>query len=842
MDLCCQQDERRETVRQLGGWYGLDYVEVADDQLTLYLYFLGKLPPELNQKKPGLGQYLSLEGGRRITGIRIIHVDPVTDPDPEKDEYLVIGVDRYGDFSTYTLRLVGVARVDPRYDHADFSFKVNCPSDLDCAPACACAPPAIDEPELNYLAKDYGSFRQLILDRLAVLTPNWKEAHAADLGITLVELLAYVGDYLSYYQDAVATEAYLETARRRISVRRHVRLVDYRLSEGCNARTWVCVETSGPIELDPAITSFITGLNDALAARPTLLTWGDLAQVPATDYEVFRPLLPVGRTKIDIWPAHNEIHLYTWGERECCLAAGSTSATLLDPGTPASDAKETNGRALRLQPGDALIFEEVIGPGTGLPADADPSRRHAVRITSVTPGEDPVLLTKNQPTPYLDITWGPQDALPFPLCISAIGPAPTCPYLENVTVARGNVILVDHGQAVGPEDLGQVGSTTTSASCECEGEPGDIQIVPVQFCPQLDRTPLTSRQPLPVDDPAKSHLVSAARLLQQDVRSAVPQVDLTSTPAAAWAVRYDLVESGPDDAEFVVEIDNEGVAHLRFGDGELGFQPPAGMAFQATYRVGNGAAGNVGAESISRMVLQGTWLSGITITVRNPLPAVGGTDPESIDQAKLLAPHQFRKRLERAIIAQDYAQLAEENPHVQRAAAALKWTGSWYEADVAIDPLGSEDPGAGLLDRIECWLECYRRIGHDVAVVRARYVPLDLELLVCVLPQYQAAHVKAALLDVFSNRVLAGGRLGFFHPDNLTFGEGIYLSRIVAAGQAIPGVECIQVVRFHRLFEAPRGEIENGILPLRPDEIAQLDNDPNYPEHGRLRIQVRGGL
>ena len=94
--------------------------------------------------------------------------------------------------------------IDPRYDHVDFSFKVNCPSDLDCAPVCACELPVLPEPEINYLAKDYASFRQLILDRLAVLIPDWRERHAADLGIALVELLAYTGDYLSYYQDAVA--------------------------------------------------------------------------------------------------------------------------------------------------------------------------------------------------------------------------------------------------------------------------------------------------------------------------------------------------------------------------------------------------------------------------------------------------------------------------------------------------------------------------------------------------------------------------------------------------------------------------------------------------------------
>ena len=43
----------------------------------------------------------------------------------------------------------------------------------------------------------------------------------------LVEALAYTADQLSYQQDAVATEAYLGTARRRVSIRRHARLMDY---------------------------------------------------------------------------------------------------------------------------------------------------------------------------------------------------------------------------------------------------------------------------------------------------------------------------------------------------------------------------------------------------------------------------------------------------------------------------------------------------------------------------------------------------------------------------------------------------------------------------------------
>jgi hypothetical protein len=54
------------------------------------------------------------------------------------------------------------------------------------------------------------------------------------------------------------------------------------------------------------------------------------------------------------------------------------------------------------------------------------------------------------------------------------------------------------------------------------------------------------------------------------------------------------------------------------------------------------------------------------------------------------------------------------------------------------------------------------------------------------------------LLDVFSNRILPGGRRGFFHPDSLRFGEGIFLSKIVATAQAVAGVECVNVTRFQR--------------------------------------------
>jgi hypothetical protein len=939
----CKDDQRRYAVRHKPGLNGLDYLEVGDDRTRLTVFFLGKAPQQIDAAN------VRIDGGRRIRGINVVKVEIRRETDPVLDDRMIVRVDKEGDFSTYTLRIVEAENgrpgdipredFDPRYAQLNFSFKVDCPSDLDCAPVEDCPPATRDEPEINYLAKDYASFRQLILDRLALIMPDWKERHVPDLGIALVEVLAYVGDHLSYYQDAVATEAYLDTARQRVSVRRHARLVDYRLHEGCNARAWVAIDTDTDLTVDPKDVFFLTGNHDVPALRETLVKAADLPANSILAYEVFEPM----RTQqIELYAAHSQIHFYTWGERECCLPRGATSATLRDQAVEAPEPAppptaqvaptkrtappSTPERLLHLQVGDVLIFKEVLGPRTGKDEDADPSHRHAVRLTKVTQSVDTL-----DDSLIVEVEWGAEDALPFPLCLSAVTDASHgCIYNENISIACGNVILVDHGYTLPSEDLGVVPCSHSEAECHCAHDPAqpgeplpdpneylaEFRFVPGRFRPRLAKAPLTFRQPLPADDPSNPRLASAAGLLRQDVRAANPQIGLSSIPAApattceslaplfrpadlsdlrelvpilrsttnpvtpalrarissgvledldklqvgdeipelleeslsaelflSWEERFDLLSSGPDERHFVVEIDNEGYAHLRFGNGELGRQPEAGSAFFATYRVGNGIAGNVGAETIAHIAFRRTSVSGVQLRVRNPLPAQGGAEPEPMSEVKLFAPFAFRRQLERAITADDYVQLVQREfkGQVQRAAARLAWTGSWYEVQVAVDPLGSEEPDAQLLDAIKKRLYRYRRIGHELNVLPAQDVPLDIEISVCVLPNHLRGHVQAALIGLFSNRVLPNGQLGFFHPDKLTFGEGIHLSKLVSLAHGVTGVESVKVTRFQRLDAGDRGELAAGVLPLGPLEIARLNNDPSFPEHGRLVLHMGGG-
>lgn len=880
-DLTCRDERRRQMVRnqanQDGGLNGIDYIEIIEGshQRQLCVHFFGGVPDTL------LPANVRITGGERVRDIEVLKVAPHRSHDPEHEDCLRVTVDQAGDFSCYKLCLYELNEqgfrtnhflrgFDPRYACAEFSFKGECPSDFDCQGEIACPPAARELTEINYLAKDYASFRQLLLDRLALLMPDWRERHVPDIGIALVEVLAYVGDYLSYYQDAVATEAYLDTARRRISVRRHARLVDYFVHEGCNARAWVCIETGDDGALDARDFYFITGCAELALIGGNAISQDalDKLNIPSGCYEVFEPLVEDLNTPIQLYAAHSEIHFYTWGDEECCLPRGATRATLLDewkdappppeepPTYQTQTAKATYAeppaprtRKLHLHVGDILIFEEVFGAKTGDAADADPAHRSAVRLTRVEPREDP--LTE---TPIVEIEWAAEDALPFPLCLSALLPpldstaqaddSLSCRLVEHIGVARGNVILVDHGKGI-RETIDEVVTWRETLECVCEGSVVELTRVPDKFEPTLKDSPLTFSQSLSFKSPASARL-------SQDPRKALPQITLYGKPANLsepfdeeqpqwqWHPQYDLLNREADEQSFVVEIDNEGIAHVRFGDGETGRVPDAGMSFNARYRIGNGAAGNVGAETITYMVTRSLH-SGAKIRPRNPLPAQGAVDAEPIAEVKLFAPGAFRKTLERAITTDDYAQLAALNTGTQRAAARLRWTGSWHEMRVVIDPLGTEELRDKLRREIEHSLFRYRRIGHDLNVKHARYVPLDIELDVCIAPHFFRGHVEAALLDVFSNRLLPNGQRGFFHPDNLTFGDGIFLSALVATAQAVEGVLSVSVKKLQRLLASANNEIANGVLPLAPDEIAQLDNNPNFPERGKLSFQMRGG-
>ena len=795
----CGSEERRRLIAGSTSLNGIDQLTVDPDETTLRVHFLHDLPGTGAGAVPAppasalTAANVAIDGGVRFPDIRVRTVNAV-------GPLLTVTVDRPGDYSDYRLRLRRPDDPDLPPDGFDgplsavrFTFKVDCPTGFDCRTEDDCPPDAVVEPAIDYLAKDYASFRRLMLDRMSVLMPDWRERNPADVEIALVELLAYAADRLSYYQDAVATEAYLGTARHRASVRRHARLLDYRMHDGCNARTWVHVIAAADLSLKSG--------TKVLLRSPS---GDDGVLASAAGAAAIASESPIGfetTTALDVRLAHNEIRFHTWSEIGCCLPAGATRATL------------RNEPAVTLRPGDLLLLEEVCGP-TGERVDADLLHRQVVRLTRVrdrrtTGGLDVPLTDPLTNAPIAEIEWDHRDALRFPLCISALADDGTT-QLDDLSVARGNIVLADHG--------------LTRA----------IPLDPPQTPDDAPYRPLVVVEPLTFVDPIDPS-APASRALLQDPERALPVLTLRGD-GATWSSQRDLLASDRFAGEFVAEIDAAGTARLRFGDGALGRRPSGGSDFTASGRIGNGSIGNVGPDTLTRIVTDDTGVAG----VRNPLAATGGIDPEAADRVRLVAPRAFRFQ-ERAVTEADYATVAMRRPGVGRAAGRLRWTGSWYTAVVTVDRPGGQTIDEPFRSGLTDWLDLYRMAGVDLGVSRPIDVPLDVVLEVCVEESHLAAHVKRAVLDALSSRQKASGERGFFHPDNWTFGQPVYLSRLYEAVTRLDGVAWVDAQRFQRLGRVANSELQDGVIRIGPLEIARLDNDPNFQENGQLTVEIRGG-
>jgi predicted phage baseplate assembly protein len=339
--------------------------------------------------------------------------------------------------------------------------------------------------------------------------------------------------------------------------------------------------------------------------------------------------------------------------------------------------------------------------------------------------------------------------------------------------------------------------------------------------------------------------LSVADLMSYNANLAIPAIHVTShtpqstDPHVKWTPVPDLLGSGPEDAQFVVEIDTNGTAQLRFGDGTNGKMPVAGDHFHAIYRVGNGRAGNVGANCLincSAPVAQKATILSCT----NPIAASGGVDPETAAQICRRAPQAFNTQ-ERAITMQDYINAVELNTQIEDAAAQSRWTGSWYTVFIAAEPQANGPLTKSLKRSLNQTVNAYRLAGQDTYIEPPQYVPLSIALTICVDQDSFSADVRAALLQVLGSCLLPSGQPALFNPQNFELGQPLYLSPIYEVARKVPGVTRVTATTFEPQGQSTKTYLRQGYIPMGPFQVARLDNDPSLPANGILKLNLQGG-
>jgi hypothetical protein len=803
-----------------------------------------------------------LLAGDAVGQVQVTDIAPTADP-----SILQLTVAPIGDYSTYTLS-VEYPNIDPIFSEIRFKFRPGC-FNTDCAPEWEKALPLPEEPAINYLAKDYDTFRHTMIAAMMQRVPGWQPTSEADLDQVLLELFSVAADELSDYQDRVMNEAYLATARKRVSLARHARLMDYHIHQGNQSSTWLAV-TVAPNQIftmprqfqvwtEGDYESATTVVFMTQAEAPPLFTVGTVFQTDLdtstisaqfrdrfadagitlspnltvtlqelnrswllvdTDHLLTFSVIRVGeRLQIHAPDMHhllNQAGLYTWSHAIPSLAAGSTQADLKLT-TPGETAATLVQNLIRQRPGTHLLIQEWLNPATGEPAGRNPLKRQLLQLL---PGDEGATALRDPLTNewLVRVKWRPADQLKFNYCFTV-----NCPtgLVENISLFHGNLVRVYHGRPAAAEFR----------------EPGTPAIPGVPFA-YFERT-----------DDGTERWGTICRLpdrplsyLNTPPGGEVPPkstLAVTVNGGDIWDEVIDLIHSDDSDEagdRFMVETDELGNSLIRFGNGRNGKRLPTGAIVRCTYQVGLGTGGNIGADSLVRF---DPLFQDRVVAIWNPFDVTDGRDPEPVTDILRRAPEAYRLRQLRAVTLPDYVNRAQELPGVSRAAARYAWTGSWRTVQVAIDPLGTSTLSDELRQQIARYLDAVRLMGEDLEIRPPRFVPLDIRVALCIHPEYWPEDIRFLLEQEFSEGYTPDGRLAFFHPDRWTFGQPLHASEIIGRIQRIQGVEHVISVQMKRWNAATPGT--DKIAMVRANEILRVRNDPDHLEDGFIEFKIRGG-
>lgn len=290
-----------------------------------------------------------------------------------------------------------------------------------------------------------------------------------------------------------------------------------------------------------------------------------------------------------------------------------------------------------------------------------------------------------------------------------------------------------------------------------------------------------------------------------------------------WHQVRSLADLKPKDRGFVTLTDDAATTTVVFGTGERGARLPSGAEnVRAVFRSGIGRSGNVRAGQISVLTAKPLGVKEVV----NPLPATGGADPESRDQARENAPLAV-KALDRLVSVQDYADFARMFAGVGKASASRLSDGRRQFVLVTVAGAGdipiAED--SDLLRNLDAAL---RRFGDPSLPVEVKVREVLALVVVASLrlhPDHEWESVepklRAALLDAF----------GF---DRRSLAQDVTSSEVLQVMHRVRGVASVDL----DLLDAVRGgatatELDTLTDPANPDHLRLLHRVPAAPARAR---------
>ncbi|MCP4936299.1 MAG: hypothetical protein GY927_19365 [bacterium] len=683
----------------------------------------------------------------------------------------------------------GVDPLHPFFSEASFDFFIDCPAG-DCRVG-----PVMDttaglaEPAIDLTAKDFTGFMRVGSDWALATDANWSDLSTASAERMLVELLAHHADMLSLHQDRVVQEAFIDTARERLAVKRHGSLLGVEIAQGGSANTVVAIDVgaAGYLPVQCPIVRLEEGGEQTIGFETTDAVFLD------PDWNAgLEDIADAGLLRVAAWP----------GASDAITASGATRMLLL-------------GWDLQLSPG------QRIGLIQG-------SQSHVATLISVNeyeaPGwtDDPVNVSTTVLRRVTEVVWDQPTLTDF---------SPWVDPAELPFLITANLVDAVHG--------------TRKRASNSPGT-GDVPL-------SGGRRDCVFAEESSGTGPLIRALRTPEENILHDAKSDRPQLSInidgqpwsweTHLWGSAGFDQHFTTEREEDSSVWCLFGDSERGAAVQAANGPA-LPDSATTKIEVEYLVGDPATGNV-----SPFALNGVGTHPFDITVNNAISdlairavvnvtaGVGGERPVSLDAARLAIPESItHPPLERAVTLQDYAAAALTVAGVSQAAAKLIG-GLFNTIGILVAPEDTDELSEELAVEVYRVIDQLRMAGREHIVQAPDYVPLDIALLVCPTAEAGVAETRQAVRDALSAK--PENTDGFFHRSNLDFGSDIMLSDVLAAVQRQPAISAVKALQFRPLRDS-NGLATRQAIELGPTEVAQFSADEAKPEKGRLTIRIQG--
>lgn len=288
-----------------------------------------------------------------------------------------------------------------------------------------------------------------------------------------------------------------------------------------------------------------------------------------------------------------------------------------------------------------------------------------------------------------------------------------------------------------------------------------------------------------------------------------------------WKAVESFYESGPRSRHY---LRSPTTGQIHFGDGSKGMLPPEGRnnVVARRYQIGGGTRGNVNANSLTALTRSIAYIDKVT----NPLPAAGGADAETIEQAKIRAPLEIKSR-DRAVTAEDFETLAMRASTGIARARCLPSGRHDGHVLLAIVPRADEKnidltrrlvPAPELLRLVQNYVDERRLVATVLEVIKPVYVEISVKVTLVRRTIGQSDRMRREIEDRLRRYLhpLVGGRDGKGWP----FGRAVYKNDLAHVVEDIPGVEMIDSIAIYD--EDQRVAVDS--VKLSPEALIHLVN------------------